>query len=148
MYFRDENLCLGDENWNFEDENLYFWDEICIFEINIGIKEIKIVEIQVTRPTPLFCTAKKNIFWQVKHISSFLWVFKFWKSSNPIRCYEYTLLDKKNVGQKWRNFLEVTKILSGENFCPTKILSDEIFCPTKFCPTSFMFCDLHFFQVL
>ena len=48
---------------------------------------------------------------------------------------------------------KLTKFQLGEQnfvrriFCPTKILSDEIFCPTKFCPTSFMFCDLPFFHV-
>ena len=41
------------------------------------------------------------------------------------------LIGQNNVGQKWRNFSEVTKILSHEKFCPTKILSDEMFCPTK-----------------
>ena len=41
------------------------------------------------------------------------------------------LIGQNNVGQKWRNFLEVTKIMSDEKFCPTKNTSDEIFCPTK-----------------
>ena len=31
------------------------------------------------------------------------------------------LIGQKNVGQKWRNFSKVTKILSDEIFCPTKI---------------------------
>ena len=30
------------------------------------------------------------------------------------------------VGQKWRNFSLVTKILSDKKFCPTKILSDIV----------------------
>ena len=38
--------------------------------------------------------------------------------------FELYLIGQKNVGRKWRNFSEVTKILSDEELWPTKILSD------------------------
>ena len=41
------------------------------------------------------------------------------------------LIGQNNVGQKWRSFSLVTKILSDEKFCRTKILTDEKFCPAN-----------------
>ena len=51
-----------------------------------------------------------------------------------LRCFihykgniEDYLIGEKNVRQKWRNFSEVTKILSDKKFCLKKILSDKNF---------------------
>ena len=58
-------------------------------------------------------------FLQWKQISSY-WEGRWWKSAFLSYCKRKCLNRQSNVGQKWRNFLEVTKILSGEIFSLTK----------------------------
>ena len=58
---------------------------------------------------------------------------KVWKDKNNNKSNSCSLLSGKIfVGEKWRNFFQVTENFPRRKFSPTKIFPDEVF-PDKVC---------------